>query len=162
MAKETTGAKKEAVRAIARNRKARHDYFVEETFEAGLVLLGTEVKSCRAAKVSLGEGWVELRGHEAWLVGVHINEFPQAHQFNHEPLRPRKLLLHQRELARLSKRVEERGYTCIPLEMYFKGAHIKVVIALVKGKRDYDRREDKKKQESDREIARALRRGRDG
>lgn len=144
-------------RVIAENRKARHDYHIEDTVEAGLVLTGTEVKSLRLGRVSLREAYAEIRSGEAWLVNAHISPYEQGNRFNHEPLRPRKLLLHKRELRRLIGLVARRGYTLVPLRMYWVRGRAKVEIALARGKREYDRRREIAAREVQRAMARAAR-----
>lgn len=144
-------------RAIAENRKARHDYHIEDTVEAGLVLTGTEVKSLRLGRVSLRESYAEIRSGEAWLVNAHISPYEQGNRFNHEPRRPRKLLLHKRELKRLIGLVARRGYTLVPLQMYWVRGRAKVQIALARGKREYDKRREIAAREVERAMARAAR-----
>jgi SsrA-binding protein len=130
-------------RVLVSNRRARHDYFVEDTFEAGLALVGTEVKSVRDGKASLQDAWVDLRPEGAVLVGAHIAEFSHASQvFNHQPRRERRLLLHRRELDRLADKVHQKGFTLIPLEIHTAGRWLKVVVGLCKGKRAWDKRDD--------------------
>jgi len=146
----------ESVKVIARNRKATHDYRVENRYEAGLVLLGSEIKSIRAGGVNLREGYVSPRDGELWLVNVHIAPFKPAGRGGHEPRRPRKLLLSRREIDRLTSRVQERGYTIIPLQLYLTHGRAKVEIGLAKGKRQYDKRSTIAKRESDRQIERTL------
>jgi len=144
-------------RVIADNRKARHDYHIEDTLEAGIVLTGTEVKSLRLGRVSLRESYAEIRSREAWLVNAHISPYEQGNRFNHEPRRPRKLLLHKRELTRLAGLVAQRGYTLVPLRIYWLGGRAKVQLALARGKREYDKRRDIAKREVERDMARAAR-----
>jgi len=146
----------ESVKVIARNRKATHDYHVENRYEAGLVLLGSEIKSIRAGGVNLREGYVSPRDGELWLINVHIAPFKPAGRGGHEPRRPRKLLLSRREIDRLTSRVQERGYTIIPLQLYLTHGRAKVEIGLAKGKRQYDKRSTIAKRESDRQIERTL------
>ena len=148
------------VKTICVNRRARREYHVEETVEAGLVLLGSEVKSLRDGTASLKDAYAQLRDGEAWLVGAHISPYRHANRNNHEPLRERKLLLHAREIRRLASKVHERGYTLIALKLYFRGARIKVELGLAKGKKLHDKRADMRKRDADREMERALRRGR--
>jgi SsrA-binding protein len=143
-------------RPIAQNRRARHDYHIEDTYEAGLALTGTEVKSLRAGRASLVDGYAEVRGEEIWLHGVHIPEYTQGTWTNHEPRRARKLLLHRAEIERISGKVAERGLTLVPLAMYFKDGRAKVEIALARGKRHYDKRQAIAKREADRDAAREL------
>ncbi len=148
---------KSAIRVIATNRKAYHDYHLEQTFEAGIALTGSEIKSVRAGRVNLRDSFVQIRNGEAWLVDAHIAEYEQASRDNHEPKRDRKLLLHKQEIARLASRVQEKGYTIVPLRMYLKGNLAKVEIALARGKRLYDKREAIAKRDSEREMEREWR-----
>lgn len=141
---------------IATNRKARHNYTLEETLEAGLVLVGSEIKSIREHRVNLGEGYVEERGGELWLMDVHIAEYKQASRFGHEATRPRKLLLHRKEINRLMGRMREKGYTVVPTQLYLKRGRAKVEIALARGKKQYDKRETIAQRDSDREVRRAM------
>ena len=138
------------------NKKARHDYFIEETYEAGIALEGTEVKSLRMGKGNLKDSYVLIKDEEAFLHNTHISPYPYAHQFNHEPERVRKLLLHKQEIRRFSGKTNERGYTLIPLKIYLKSGKIKLAIGLAKGKTLYDKREDLKKRSADREMEKAL------
>ena len=147
----------EARKRISENRKARHDYEVLETFEAGLVLLGTEVKALRAGRVTWADSFAEFSGAELFLKNVHIGAYDQAGPFNHEPFRPRKLLLNKRELAHLSRRVEESGLTLVPLELYLKEGRIKLTLALARGRKAHDKREALKEREAKREMDRARR-----
>jgi SsrA-binding protein len=144
------------VKVIARNRRATHDYHVESRYEAGLVLLGSEIKSIRAGGVNLREGYVTPRDGEMWLVNVHISAYKPAAREGHEPRRPRKLLLNRREINRLTSQVQERGYTIIPLSLYLKDGRAKVEIGLARGKRQYDKRASISKRESQRQIERTL------
>ncbi len=146
----------EGERTVVANRRARHDYHLEETYEAGLQLLGSEVKSLRAGRASLQDAYAKVRGGEVWLVNMHIAPYEQAGPFNHDPLRPRKLLLHRSEIRRLVGKVKERGYTLIPLRVYFRRGLAKVELALARGKKQYDKRADIRKREAQRQIARAL------
>ncbi|GBD28572.1 SsrA-binding protein [bacterium HR31] len=146
----------EGERTVVANRRARHDYHLEETYEAGLQLLGSEVKSLRAGRASLQDAYAKVRGGEVWLVNMHIAPYEQAGPFNHDPLRPRKLLLHRAEIRRLVGKVKERGYTLIPLRVYFRRGLAKVELALARGKKQYDKRADIRKREAQRQIARAL------
>jgi SsrA-binding protein len=141
---------------IAQNRKARHDYTVVDTYEAGLVLTGTEVKSLRAGRASLVDGFATVSDGEVWLQGVHIPEYTQGTWTNHEPRRRRKLLLHRAEIERLVGRTRESGLTLVPLALYFKDGLVKVEIALARGKRSYDKRQDLARRDAQREIARAV------
>lgn len=147
-----------AVKEIATNRRAFHDYFIDEKYEAGLALTGTEVKSLRAGKANLRDGFVRVGGTEAWLENVHISPYTQGGYVNHEPMRPRKLLLHRREIASLIGKVRQKGYTLIPLRMYFSGNHAKVEIGLARGKRQYDKRVALAEADARREMERAVRR----
>jgi SsrA-binding protein len=157
MAKATKAAKARSdFVVIATNSKASYNYTLGERYEAGLVLIGSEIKSIREHKVSLSEGYVEERGGELWLLNVHIAEYPQANRFGHEPLRPRKLLLHRREIAHLIGKLRERGYTLVPTRLSLKKGRAKVEIAVAKGKKLYDKRQAVAKREADLEIRRRL------
>jgi len=145
---------------ITQNRRARHDYEILDTVEAGLVLLGPEVKSLRDGRANLSDAYAAIRGAEAWLVNAHISPYAQAARENPDPRRERKLLLHRREIARLAGQVAERGLTLVPLSMYFKAGRAKVELGLARGKRSYDKREAMRRREQEREIERAMRRGR--
>ena len=145
------------VKVVATNRKARHDYFLLETYEAGIALLGSEIKSVRAGQISIKEAYVRIDGDEAWLVEAHISPYDQANRFNHDPRRPRKLLLHKKEIANLYDDVRRKGVTVIPTRVYLKGGRAKVEIAVAKGKKQYDKRQDLAKRDSQREIERQLR-----
>ncbi len=142
---------------VSTNRKARHDYEILDTYEAGLVLMGSEIKSIRAGHVNLREGFVQVRNDELWLLNVHIAAYDQASLFGHDPLRPRKLLLHRKEINRIMSRVQEKGLTIIPTVMYLTRGRAKIEIALARGKRQYDKREALRKQDSKRQIERAMR-----
>lgn len=144
-------------RVLARNRKARHDYEILETFEAGIALTGTEVKSVRAGRVQLKDSYVEVRDGEAWLVGAHISPYSHGNIQNHDPERPRKLLLQRREIDRLFGRGMMKGQTIVPLAVYLKGNWIKVQIALAKGKKLYDKRAAEKERIAEREAEEAIR-----
>ena len=150
---------KDAERDKAVNRRAFHDYFIDEKYECGLMLLDTEVKSIREGRCNLRDGYVRIDGHEAWLENVHISPYAQGNLMNHEPLRSRKLLLHRKEISSLIGKVKQRGYTLIPLRVYFSRNHAKVEVGLARGKRQYDKREAIAEREAKREIARAVRRG---
>ena len=141
---------------LCQNKKAYHDYFIEETHEAGIVLVGTEVKSLRLGKGNLKDSYVQVEEGEAFLHNTHISPYPYGHQFNHEPERVRKLLLHKREIRRLMGKTQERGYTLVPLKMYLKDGKIKIELGLAKGKVLYDKREALKKRSADREIERVM------
>jgi len=145
-----------AIKPIAENRKARHDFELLDRFEAGIVLTGTEVKSLRAGGATLQQAYADLRGTEVWLVGAHIAEYGQGNINNHEPDRDRKLLLHRREIESLIGKVRERGLTLVPTRMYFKDGKAKVEVALARGKERRDKRRDLAKRDADRQIERAL------
>ncbi len=154
---EDGGMVKERGRAvIAQNRRARHEYFIEDTFEAGLVLTGTEVKSLRAGRASLADAFAEITDGEAWLHNAHIPEYSQGTWNNHAPRRKRKLLLNRHEIDKMAQRVNERGLTIIPLALYFKDGRAKVEIALAKGKKFYDKRQAIAKRDAEREATREL------
>jgi len=158
----TVTARSESDAVVCVNRKARHDYHIEETCEAGLVLMGSEVKSLRAGRVNLKDSHARIRAGEAFLVGVHISPYGPAVHTGHDPTRRRKLLLHKREIARLDGKVKERGATLIPLKIYFKGPHAKVELALARGKKHYDKRSTLRDKAMERDVARELaRRGRE-
>jgi len=141
---------------LCQNKKAYHDYFIEETYEAGIALVGTEVKSLRLGKGNLKDSYVQIEEGEAFLHNTHISQYPFGHQFNHEPERVRKLLLHRREIHRLTGKTQERGYTLVPLKMYLKNGKIKVELGLAKGKTHFDKRETLKKRAADREIEKVM------
>lgn len=147
---------KAAERVAAQNRAASYNYHLLESFEAGLVLLGTEVKSLRGGKVSLREAYAVVRGREAWLLNCHIPEYQPGGPFNHVPLRPRKLLLHRREIEKLSGKTQEKGLTLVPLRIYFKDGMAKCEVALARGKKYHDRRESERTKEAKREAREAL------
>ncbi|MBK8004810.1 MAG: SsrA-binding protein SmpB [Gemmatimonadetes bacterium] len=141
---------------VARNPKATHDYHILETWEAGVVLTGTEVKSLRSGKASIKEGFARLANGEVFLEGVNITPYEQGNRYNHDPVRTRKLLLHRKEIERLIGAVEQKGLTLVPLELYFRNGVAKVTLALGRGKKQHDRREDLKRRDANREMARAL------
>jgi len=143
-------------RTVATNRKAFHDYSIDETLEAGLVLVGSEIKSIRAGRVNLRDSYVAIRDGEAWLIGCHIAGYAQASYQDHDPRRRRKLLMHRREIARWRGKVDQRGYTIVPLKMYLKNNRAKVEIGLAKGKRAYDKRQTIARRDSERDIRRAI------
>ncbi len=143
-------------KVVAQNRKARHDYLIEDVYEAGLVLTGTEVKSLRAGRASLVDGYAVIQDGEAWLQGVHIPEYTEGTWTNHEPRRSRKLLLHRQEIAKLVGKTRESGLTIVPLSLYFKDGRAKVEIALARGKRNYDKRQALAERQATREAARAV------
>ncbi len=146
---------------ICQNKKAFHNYFIEETYQAGISLLGSEVKSLREGKVNLGDSYGDIKRSEVFLVDAHISPYPQANRLNHNPLRTRKLLLHKKEIKRLIGKVEQRGFTLIPVKLYFVDGKVKVDLALAKGKKLFDKRETLKKKTMEREMERG-RKGFDG
>ena len=147
---------------VAQNRRARHDYHIEDTFEAGLVLTGTEVKSLREGRASLVDGYAAVKDGEAWLHNVHIPEYTQGTWTNHEPRRARKLLLHREQIRKLNSKTQESGLTIIPLALYFKDGYAKVEIGVARGKKSYDKRHSIAEREAKRDAARAIaRRGRE-
>ena len=148
------------IKPVAQNRKAFHDYFVEERYECGIALYGTEVKSMRAGKVSLKESWALIRGGEVFVEGMHISPYEQGNQFNRDPMRAKKLLLHKSEIRKLDGLVARQGYTLIPLEVYLKDGRMKLQLGLCRGKHDHDKRDAAAKRDADREISRTLRRDR--
>jgi len=152
--------KHDGIITIATNRKARHDYFLEDRYEAGLVLRGTEIKSVRARQVSLREAYIHTDGNEAWLVNAYIAPYDPASRMNHDPRRMRKLLLHKREIRKLFDSVRQKGYTIVPTSMYLKSGKAKIEIALARGKKQYDKRREIAKRDAEREMSRAFRRGR--
>lgn len=141
---------------ICVNRQARHNYFIDETYEAGLVLLGSEVKSLREGKANLKDSYARIQKGEAFLINAHVSPYPGANRFNHDPTRPRKLLLHAREIERLTGKTKERGLTLIPLKMYFKNGRAKVELGLARGKKLYDKRETLRRKQAEREVERTL------
>jgi SsrA-binding protein len=143
-----------SIKVVATNRKAHHEYFLLDTYEAGLVLQGSEIKSIRAGQISLAEAYVHIDGREAWLMDAHIAPYAQASLFNHEPRRPRKLLLHRGEIRRLWNEVRKKGMTIVPTRVYLKNGRAKVEIALAKGKKLYDKRESIAKRDAQREAER--------
>ena len=147
------------VKVLATNRKARHDYEVLDTLEAGIVLTGTEIKSVRGGRINLREGFATFKNGELWLYQCHIATYDPASRENHDPVRPRKLLLHRRELNRLDGRVRERGFTIVPLRVYLLRGRAKVEIGLVRGKKQYDKRASMARRDADREMQRAAKRG---
>ncbi|WP_353989282.1 SsrA-binding protein SmpB [Pediococcus argentinicus] len=151
-------AKKKKVQddALAQNKKARHDYSIMDTMEAGMVLTGTEIKSVRARRITLKDGFVQVRNGEAYLMNIHISEYTQGNQFNHDPLRNRKLLLHKKQIKILQEQTLTKGITVVPLKVYLKHGFAKVLIGIAKGKHEYDKRETIKKRDQQREIDRAL------
>ena len=156
-------ASKDGQQVVADNRKARHDYFIEENYEAGLALKGSEIKSIRAGRINLRGGYARIQDGEVWLYDVHISPYDQSGKYyNHEPTRPRKLLLHRREISRILGQVERQGFTLVPLRFYFKGRRLKVDLGLARGKKLYDKRDDIANREAKRDIERAMKsRGRE-
>jgi SsrA-binding protein len=142
---------------VAENRKARHDYFIDESYEAGLALTGSEIKSIRAGRINLRGGYARVQNGEVWMYDVHISPYEQSGiHYNHEPTRPRKLLLHRREISRIVGQVERQGFTLVPLRVYFKGRRAKVDLGLARGKKQYDKREDIANREAKRDIERVM------
>lgn len=150
-------AEEDKRQSIARNRAARHEYEILDSFEAGLVLTGTEVKSLREGRANIGDAYGIVRGSELWLVNAHISPYGSGGYVNHEPTRTRKLLLHSREIRRLIGAVERQGLTLVPLELYFRGGRAKVAMALARGKKLHDKRDDARRRDAERDIARAFR-----
>jgi len=145
------------IKVISRHRKAQHDYHLERTFSAGIVLQGSEIKSIRSNNINLRDGFVQEREGELWLIGVHISPYEQGALFGHaDPMRPRKLLLHKKEIAQIISRLRERGYTVVPTMVFLERGRAKVEIALAKGKKEYDKRDSIAKRDSDREIRRVM------
>ena len=144
------------VKRVAENRQARHEYFIEERFEAGIELVGTEVKSIRAGTLSLKEAWCQIKDGEMWIRQMHIAPYEKGNIFNKDPLRPRRLLLHKRETMRLYGKVRQDGYSIIPLAVYLKNSRVKVEIALCRGKKLYDKREDAARADAKRQMDRAM------
>ncbi|WMM90975.1 SsrA-binding protein SmpB [Heyndrickxia coagulans] len=143
-------------KVLAQNKKASHDYFIEETYEAGIVLQGTEIKSIRAGRVNLRDSFARVENGEVFVYGMHISPYEQGNRYNHDPLRPRKILLHKKEIDRLAGVTKEKGYALIPLKIYIKNGYAKVLLGLARGKKNYDKRESLKKKEAAREIERAF------
>ena len=148
---------KGAGKTIAQNKKAYHDFSIEETYEAGIVLQGTEIKSIRQGKVNLKDSYARIEKGEVFLIGMHVSPYEQGNRYNHDPLRERKLLLHNKEISKLIGETKEIGYSLVPLKLYLKNGYAKVLIGLAKGKKKYDKREDLKKKEAKREVERAFR-----
>ncbi|ALV22766.1 MULTISPECIES: SsrA-binding protein SmpB [Carnobacterium] len=142
---------------IAQNRKARFDFIILDTVEAGIVLKGTEIKSIRAARINLKDGFARVRNGEIYLHNVHISPYEQGNQFNHDPLRTRKLLMHKKQIERLQNETKGSGNTLVPLKVYIKNGFAKVLIGVAKGKKNYDKREDLKRKDQKRDLARSLR-----
>jgi SsrA-binding protein len=144
-------------KVVAQNKKAYHDYFIEETYEAGIVLQGTEIKSIRAARLNLKDAYARIQNGEVFLYSMHVSPYEQGNRYNHDPLRTRKLLLHNKQIAKLIGETKEAGYALVPLKVYLKNGFAKVLIGLAKGKKKYDKREDLKQKEAKREIERVFR-----
>ena len=147
-----------SIKTVATNRKAYHDYSIQDTIEAGISLTGTEIKSIRAGRVSLAQAYVKPEDREIWLLNAHIARYEAASYLSHDPTRPRKLLLHRKEIGNLNGKIAERGFTLVPLRLYIKGRTAKIEIALAKGKRLYNKRESIKERETEREIDRQMKR----
>ena len=147
---------KKAQKIIAQNKKAWHDYFVDEKYEAGVVLTGTEIKSIRQGRVNLKDSYCEVTGGELFAVGIHISPYEQGNRYNHEPLRDKKLLMHRREIMKLQGLIQQKGYTLVPLSLYFSGGYVKAELGLCRGKKLYDKREDAAKKDAKRQIDRAM------
>ena len=141
---------------LTENRKARHDYFIDDEYEAGVVLLGTEVKSLRLGRVNLKDSYAKIKNGEVFVHQMHIGQYPFAHYDNHDPLRPRKLLLHNHEIKKLIGKVQEKGYSLIPMRVYFKKGKVKISLALARGKRKYDKRETIRNRDEKRDMERSL------
>ena len=146
----------EHIKVVATNRKARHDFIIEDTYEAGIVLTGSEIKSIRAGQVNLRESYAVIRNGEAWLLNAHISQYKQASYQNHEPLRERKLLLNRREIDRLAGKLQEKGLTLVPLRIYLKNSWAKVELGLARGKKSFDKRQALRERDDRRQMARAL------
>ena len=147
----------DGIKVIAENRKAFHDYFVEQRYEAGIILTGTEIKSIRAGRVNLKDSYAEISGGEVWLNQMHISPYEQGNRFNHDPLRKRKLLLNRSEIAKITGKVQQQGMTLIPLKIYLKQGLAKIELGLCRGKKTYDKREDLAKRDAKRQMERDLR-----
>ena len=149
-------AEKSSVKIIAQNKKAYHDYFVEEKYEAGVELFGTEVKSIRAGKVNVKESYCDIKDGEVFVLGMHISPYEQGNVFNKDPLRPKKLLLHKKEILKLFGLVAQKGYTLVPLQVYLKNSRVKIEIGLCRGKKLYDKRDDMARNDAQRDMERAF------
>ena len=147
---------KDGVKIVSKNNKAHHEYFIEEKFEAGIELFGTEVKSIRQGTMHLKEAWCQVKDGELWIKQMHISPYEQGNIFNKDPLRPRRLLMHKREINYLFGKVKQDGYSLIPLSVYFRGSRVKVEVALCKGKKLYDKREDAAKKDAKRQMDRVM------
>ncbi len=148
--------KKESIKLVANNKKAYHDYFIDETFEAGLSLVGTEVKSLRMGKCSIKEAYIDIVNGEAILYGMNVSPYEKGNIFNKDPLRPRKLLLHRQEINKLFGVAQQKGFTIVPLKVYFKGSLAKIEIGIARGKKQYDKRADIAKKDAKRDMERAF------
>jgi len=144
-------------KVVAQNKKANHDYFIEETYEAGMVLQGTEIKAIRAGRINLKDSYARIQNGEIYLLNAHVSPYEQGNRYNHDPLRQRKLLLHKKEIDKLLGETKEAGFALVPLKVYLKNGYAKILIGLGKGKKNYDKREDLKKKEAKRDIERAFR-----
>ena len=149
-------AEKESIKLITQNKKAYHDYFVEEKYEAGIALFGTEVKSLRKGAVNLKDSYCSFEKGEMFVVGMHVSPYEQGNIFNRDPMRDKKLLMHRREILKLQGYVQQKGYTLVPLSLYFSGSHVKVEVGLCRGKKLYDKRETDAKREAKRDIDRHM------
>lgn len=149
-------AEKNSIKIISQNKKAYHDYFVEEKYEAGVELFGTEVKSIRAGKVNIKEAYCDIKDGEVFVVGMHISPYEQGNIFNKDPLRPKKLLLHKREILKLFGLVSQKGYTLVPLQIYLSNSRVKIEIGLCRGKKLYDKRDDMARNDAKRDMERAF------
>ena len=154
-------ADKNSVKIIAQNKKAYHDYFVDEKYEAGIELFGTEVKSIRQGRVNVKESYCDIKDGEVFVVGMHISPYEQGNVFNKDPLRPKKLLLHKKEILKLFGLVSQKGYTLVPLQIYLKNSMVKVEIGLCRGKKLYDKRDDMARNDAKRDMERAFKSGND-
>ena len=152
---------KNSIKIISQNKKAYHDYFVEERYEAGIELFGTEVKSIRAGRVNIKESYCDIKDGEVFVVGMHISPYEQGNIFNKDPLRPKKLLLHKREILKLFGLVSQKGYTLVPLQIYLKNSRVKIEIGLCRGKKLYDKRDDMARNDAKRDMERAFKSGND-
>lgn len=150
-------AKEQGIKVIAQNKKARHDYFVEEAYEAGLALRGTEVKSMRMGRVNLKESFAQAQNGEIFVHGMHISPYEQGNIFNTDPMRPKKLLMHKPEIRKLAAEVKRQGYSLVPLQVYLKDGRMKLELGLCKGKKNYDKRDDMAEKDAERHMQRALR-----
>ncbi|MFC1539598.1 SsrA-binding protein SmpB [Candidatus Latescibacterota bacterium] len=148
----------ENIKVIANNKKARHEYFILSNHEAGIALKGTEVKSVRNNRISFLDSYARIDDSELWLIGLHISPYEKGNIYNHDPIRPRKLLMHKREIARLRKDIKEKGLTLVPLSVYLKNGRVKIELGIARGKQLYDKRDEKAKHDAKREMERAIKR----